>query len=698
MLFEIGVEELPAAEVTRARDWLESTITDRLASTKLSHGTVHAYATPRRVVVLVEDVAACEEDAVETLRGPRASAAFDETGAPTRAATGFAAKHGLDAAQLQRVEHEGSEHVAVVRNVEGRPAPEVLSALLAQVVVDLRSERNMRWKDPALSYARPVRWLLALLGSAPVPVTASELTSGTTTRVQRMAPQPIVEVSSAEGYLEFLGEHDIVADEQARRSMILHAAQAHAAKVTGRVDLEADASVVDEIVNLVESPVPIQGSFDERYLDLPPEILTSVMRKHQRYLPLRTTDGLLPHFLTFANGACDVPTVTRGNEAVVRARFEDALFFWEADLQVPLQTMKDGLAKLTFEETLGSMADRATRIAVVAKALGERVGLDDAERAALHRAAELAKFDLGSQMVIEMTSLAGTMARYYATKAGESPAVAAALADLERPRTSEDAVATSAAGAVLAIADRTDLLVGLFAVGANPTGSSDPFALRRAALGLLATIRSNPIFEAVTVNDVLQIAAKAISGQGVAVSEAALSATGDFVHARFEQSLLDAGNSPDAVAAVLPLADEPRRAEATLTDIENLAGEERLASLVEAVQRVRRLIKDADPDGDPALLTAPVEQRLVTAIEALQATLEGTTATVPELMSASSETISALEDFLDEVLVMDEILKVRDARIALLATVTRIAGRTGVDWDAMSRFVATERQPVDAMA
>ncbi|MGH3972185.1 MAG: glycine--tRNA ligase subunit beta, partial [Pseudonocardiaceae bacterium] len=443
LLFEIGVEELPAAEVTRARDWLEMTIAERLAATKLSHSRVHAYATPRRLVVLVEDVAAREEDSVETLRGPRASAAFDETGAPTRAATGFASKHGIDPARLQRVEHEGSEFVAVVRNVEGRPAPEVLSSLLAQVVVDLRSERNMRWKDPALSYARPVRWLLAMLGSAPIPVTASELTSGTTTRVQRMAPEPVVEVATADGYLEFLREHDIVADEQERRSIILDAAQAHVEKVSGRVDLEADASVVAEIVNLVESPVPVLGSFDERYLDLPPEILTSVMRKHQRYLPLRTTDGLLPHFLTFANGACDVATVARGNEAVVRARFEDALFFWEADQRGPLQTMKDGLAKLTFEETLGSMADRAARIAVVAKALGERVGLDDAERATLHRAADLAMFDLGSQMVIEMTSLAGTMARYYALSAGESSAVAEALADMERPRTSDDTVATS---------------------------------------------------------------------------------------------------------------------------------------------------------------------------------------------------------------------------------------------------------------
>ena len=339
------------------------------------------------------------------------------------------------------------------------------------------------------------------------------------------------------------------------------------------------------------------------------------------------------------------------------------------------------------------MADRAQRIAVVAKALGDRLALDEADRATLHRAADLAKFDLGSHMVIEMTSLAGTMARYYAANAGESPAVADALADMERPRTSEDAVAASRAGAVLAIADRADLLVGLFAVGANPTGSSDPFALRRAALGLLATIRANSLYDALTVNDILQIAAKAIAAQGVAVSEAALSATGDFVRARFEQSLLDAGSSPDAVAAVLPLADQPRRADATLADLESLVGEERFAALVEAVQRIRRLIKDADPAGDPEMLTATVEQKLVAAVEELQGTLGDGTVTVPQLVSASGETVSVLDTFLEEVLVMDENPAVRDARVSLLATVVRIASRIGSDWDAMGRLVATYRKP-----
>ena len=693
LLFEIGVEELPAAEVTRARAWLETTIAERLASTELRHGRVHAYATPRRLVVLVEDVAPREDDSVETVRGPRVSAAYDDTGAPTRAATGFAQGHGLDPSQLDRIQVQGIDYTAAIRKVDGRSAPEVLSPLLSQAVLDLRSERNMRWNDPILSYARPVRWLLAMLGTAAIPVTASALTSGTTTRVQRLSTEPTVEVRSADGYLDFLREHDIVADAEARRSIIVDAAREASATVSGHVDLEADATVLTEIINLVESPVPILGTFDERYLALPPEILTTVMRKHQRYLPLRTADGLLPGFLTFANGACDVPTVVRGNEAVVRARFEDALFFWEADLRVPLQTMLEGLAKLAFEETLGSMADRARRIAVVAKALGARVSLDDGERTTLHRAADLAKFDLGSQMVIEMTSLAGTMARYYALRAGESAAVADALADMERPRTSDDAVAASTVGAILAVADRADLLVGLFAVGANPTGSSDPFALRRAALGLLATVRATPHLDSVTITEILAIAAAAIQDQGVPVSATTLSATEAFVRARLEQSLLDTGRSADAVTAVLDLADEPRRTDIALADIDRLSDDDRFRSLVEMVQRIRRLIKDADPTGDETLLVAGVEQKLVAAVETTEASLDSEQLTLPQLTSMTGGLVSAVEQFLEEVLVMDEDADVRAARVALLAAVLRIAGRTGINWDALGRFVTSNRKP-----
>lgn len=684
LLFEIGVEELPAWEVGRAQDWLATTLAQRLDATRLSRGNVTTYAAPRRLVALVEEVAPREEDAAETVRGPRASAAFDDAGNPTKAAAGFAAKHGVDPQKLERIDVGGVEHVAVVRDVVGRSAPAVLSELLSSVVRDLRAERNMRWADPQLSYVRPVRWLLALLGDAAVPVVASQLVSGRTTRVQRLADQPVVEVPSADGYVDFLRSHEIVVDAAERRAGIVAAARELAASVGGSVDEEADAGVIAEIVNLVEAPTPVLGEYEARYLELPQEILTGVMRKHQRYLPVRGDGGaLLPHFVTFANGSCDAPTVKAGNEAVVRARFEDASFFWNADREVSLDQMKAGLEKLAFEKTLGSMADRAQRIAAVSARLAEKVSLTGDDAAALTRAAELAKFDLASQMVVEMTSLAGVMAGHYARSAGESDAVASALEGMERPRSSDDGVAPTLPGAVLAVADRADLLAGLFAVGAEPTGSSDPFALRRAALGLVHTLRAHRELSAVSVGDALGFAAEALRTQGVEVSDDALHRAALFVARRLEQAMLDAGAHVDLVTAVLPLAGEPRRAHETLAQLQQMQADPGFGAFAEAVQRIRRLIKDA-PAGSAEGVSGGPEGELAAAYSGYVAEL-GDRRDLRAAVDASTSLVPAVHRFLDDVLVMDEDPSVRAVRVGLLAAVRDACSRTPLDWEALTR-------------
>ncbi len=542
----------------------------------------------------------------------------------------------------------------------------------------------MRWADPQLSYVRPVRWLLAMLGDAPVPVVASQLVSGRTTRVHRLAAEPVVAVPSADGYVDFLRSHDILVDAAERRAQILAAARDLAASVGGVVHEEADASVIAEIVNLVESPTPVLGGYQSRYLELPPEILTTVMRKHQRYLPIRGhAASLLPHFVTFANGACDVPTVQAGNEAVIRARFEDASFFWNADGQVDLAQMKAGLSKIAFEKTLGSMADRAERIGSAAAQLAGRVQLSRDDATTLARAAELAKFDLASQMVIEMTSLAGVMAGHYARQAGESDAVAAALEGMERPRSSDDGVAPTLPGAVLALADRADLLAGLFAVGAEPTGSSDPFALRRAALGLVNTLRAYDELSSVTVPDALDVAAECLRAQGVEVSEDALDRAAAFVARRLEQALLDAGSGADLVTAVLPLAATPRRAYETLAELHALNDEPAFHAFVEVVQRLRRLIKVApatpvsdDLDGAEAEL-ATVYRSYLSAV--------GDGPALRPAVEASPPLVAAVHRYLDDVLVMDEDPAVRAARVGLLGAVRDALARISLDWEALSR-------------
>ncbi|MFC4859314.1 glycine--tRNA ligase [Actinophytocola glycyrrhizae] len=687
LLFEIGTEELPPHEVTRSAAAVRDAVAAKLAATRLDHGEVVAHATPRRIVVLADDVAPREPDAERFVRGPRAQAAFDADGAPTKAAQGFARGQKIDPSELERVEQDGVEYVGVTKTDHGRGALEVLSGVLGEVVAELRADKNMRWNDRKLSFTRPVRWLVALLGDQEIPVTASSLTAGRTTRVHRTAAEPVVPVATAGGYLGFLAEHGIVASGPVRREQILKAARDLAATVGGTIDEGAEAGLIDEITNLVEEPNAILGGFSETYLELPQEILTTVMRKHQRYLPVRTASGeLLPHFVAVANGACDRDAVRAGNEGVLRARYEDASFFWRADLKVAPETMKAGLARLAFEEKLGSMADRAARIAAVAGALGTELSTTD--RSTLDRAAALAKFDLASQMVIELTSLAGVMAREYAARSGEPKAVAEALFDMERPRSSADRPPATLPGAVLALADRFDMLVGLFAVGAVPTGSSDPFGLRRAAAGVIAILRAHPELSPITLARGLSSAAAQVRAQGIEVRDGTLAEVEEFVVRRYEQQLLDAGHDHRHVAAVLPLAGAPAAAEATLREIEQRAGDAEFAALVAALQRVRRIVPaDTRAEYDPAGLTEPAEaalhQELVKAKDAM------TAPALADFVLAATPLTAPINTFFDDILVMAEDPGVRAARLGLLATIRDLAAPV-LDWQALGTSFAPE--------
>jgi len=692
-LLEIGVEELPAAEVTRAAEYLGTALAARLGATRLAHGRIEAFATPRRIVATVADVSPAEPEAERTVRGPRVSAAFGPDGEPTKAALGFARGQGIDVADLSRVTVDGTEHVAAISTDPGRSADSVLTRVFTQVVTELRADTNMRWSDPALSYVRPIRWLLTLLGESWFPVLASSLASGRTTRVYRTDNEPVIEVGRADGYADLLAGHGIILDTAARREQVIAGAQALAESVGGAVDAVGEAARIDEITNLVERPEPVLGGFEERYLELPAEILTTVMRKHQRYLPVRDAAGnLLPHFVAVANGSCDHDVVRAGNEAVLRARYEDASFFWRADLQTSPDTMRQGLAKIAFEQRLGSMADRADRIAGTARALTGLVRLPAADQQTLERAAQLVKFDLASQMVIELTSLAGVMAREYALRAGEPAAVAQALADAELPRAAGGALPQTRPGALLALADRLDLLAGLFAVGANPTGSSDPFGLRRAALGVTAILRAWPDLEPVTLTAGLAAAAAQLRQQGAEVPESAMAQARDFAVRRLEQQLLDAGTDHRQVAAVLPLADAPADADRTVADLAKLAGQPEFADLAAALQRVRRIVPaDAAPGVSPELLTDPAEVALRQALAQVRAALEAgrdTTASpagrpgLAGFVDQARPLTGPVNTFFDEILVMAEDPALRAARLGLLAEIRDLAAPY-LDWAAL---------------
>ncbi|MFI6173669.1 glycine--tRNA ligase subunit beta [Nocardia sp. NPDC051052] len=562
-------------------------------------------------------------------------------------------------------------------------APEILTAVLSQLVAGLRSDKDMRWNDPSLSFSRPIRWLLALLEDTVLPVTAGALTAGRITRNHRQSDRPEITIDHAADYNRELRVEGILIDHTERRETVVQAVAELAREDAGVIDVENESGLIDEITNLVEIPFAILGRFDQKYLDLPEQILTTVMRKHQRYLPVRTNTGtLLPLFATVANGACDPDVVRDGNEKVLRARFEDAAFFWNTDLNTAPEEFRARLTTLTFEQRLGSMADRANRIATGSRELTDRITLSAKDSATLARAGELVKFDLATQMVVEMTSLAGTMAREYARKAGEPTPVAEALLETELPRHHTDQIPVTLPGALLALADRFDLLVAMLAVGAKLTGTSDPYGLRRAALGIVRILRAHPELETITYRDGLNAAAQALRDQGIEVPDRVLDTAEELLTTRYQQRLRDENTPSPLIDAVRLAADNPRHADRLRDEIEQSSQHPRPA-VRRARRRLQRIVRilpsDTPADYDTTRLSELPEQQLTEVIARLD---QAQDQPLPEWVETATPLAEALRVFFDDVLVMVDEPDIRSPRLGLLATVLAVAP-SRIDWKAL---------------
>ena len=680
--FEIGVEEMPPHVVDATIPAVREAVTSALAATRLEYGDVSVVGTPRRIVVTVPGVSAHEPDAETLAKGPKAAAAYSG-GAPTKALEGFARGKGVSVDDVVMAEFDGAEHVAVKQTQTGRPVLEVLGAIVGDVVGGLRSDKNMKWNDPQLTFSRPIRWVVALWGKHVVPAQVGALTAGRTTYVARTAARPHVEVASADELVTTLEGAGFVLDPAVRRQAVVDGALELAKSVGGTIDIEGEAALVDEITNLVEEPRGVLGTFEERYLELPEQILTTVMRKHQRYLPVRDASGtLMPYFVTMANGAIDEDVVRKGNESVLRARYEDAAFFWNADREIPLDDFRARIDTLTFENRLGSFAQRADRIRDVSAKLASSVELSGDEQATLSRAGALAKFDLSTAMVVELSSLAGTMAREYALKAGESSAVADALFEMEKPRSAGDSLPTSTPGALLALADRFDLLTAMFAIGAKPTGSSDPFALRRAALGVVSILRGVPAVSSISVRDGLDAAAARLREQGVDVTDESLAAAQEFTEGRFGQQLRDEGVSAALVTAVSPSAGTPGRAKAALADIAALRTDAAFQALVQVTQRITRIVPPGtEPGFDAAALTDEAEKTLAPLVDALP---DHSGDSLTRWFADASGLTDPLNRFFDDVLVMADDASLKAARLGMLQSVVAKAP-AGIDYKELDR-------------
>ncbi|MDX1686825.1 MAG: glycine--tRNA ligase subunit beta [Candidatus Promineifilaceae bacterium] len=661
-VLEIGSEELPADDLTAALRQLDVAAPELLDELRLEHGGVDVHGTPRRLSVIVHDLAPRQSDLETEMKGPPAEVAFDEEGQPTRAAEGFARSKGVSVHALHVVEEGEKRYAAAVVREEGRPAMEVLAEALPELIAGLRFEKSMRWNETNVAYSRPLRWIVALFGSHVVPFTYAGVESGDTSRGLRPYDSPPIRIEDAANYEQLMAANGIVIDVAKRRAIIeANGGQLAAEKGGGIPD---DPGLLAEVTNLVERPTPLIGSFEERFLDLPAAVLIAVMRKHQRYFPVQGADGdLLPYFVAVRNGdRKHLETVIDGNEHVIRARFADAEFFYRQDTKQPLEAFLPELETLTFQSDLGSMLDKVHRLEKLTPRIAAMLSLSDEEVEAANRAAALSKADLATSMVVEMTSLQGIMGGHYARLSGEPEPVAQAIAE------QYEAVSETRPGLALALADRLDSLVGLFAVGLAPKGSNDPFALRRMAIHVVENLIGNG-----QEFDLRVGLAEAAALLPAPSDEHLLFAVLDFIAGRLEASLRDEGAPANVVRAVLEeKAHNPYAAARATAALQEATEAAEWETLLDAYARCVRITRDQEEAFPlrPEAFTRPAEQQLLAAYEEAAAAKDGT---VPTLVASLRQLEPAISRFFEDVLVMDEDPAVRKNRLALLQRVASLA-------------------------
>jgi glycyl-tRNA synthetase len=672
-VLEVGSEELPSHDVTDALNYLNEAAPKFLTDLRLEHGDIQVLGTPRRLTILVDNLAPRQQDLEEEARGPSAKVAFDADGNPTKAAQGFARGKGVDVSALEVRQMDGGEYVVATVRTAGRPTVEVLAESLPDFMRGINFGKSMRWLASAqvgeqgakTTYSRPIRWLVALLGDDVVPFEYAGLASGRITRGLRPEGSPNIEIGRAGDYLEVMANNRILINPTARRVEIKKQLGAIAANVGGTVP--DDPALLEEVTHLVEQPIAFLGNFEDKYLVLPEPVLITVMKKHQRYFPVIGKDGkLMPHFIAVRNGGTNhLDIVRHGNEGVIRARYADAEFFFKADTEKPLADFLPRLDTLTFQEQLGSMLDKSKRLETLAPQIATELQLSAAEVETVKRAAHLCKADLATHMVVELTSLQGVMGYEYAKLSGEPEAVAAAIVEHYYPQTKLPHGSLSRAGLALNLANRLDSLCGLFAVGKAPTGSADPFALRRDALALVTNLLETET--SFSIVDGLKLAAQLMP---IEVSEDSLAETAAFVRRRLEGVLREEYGLPhDVVQAVLvERGDNPYLALLAARDLAQAVIRDNWEDTLNAYARCVRIVRSVAEryTVQPDRFTEEAEKTLLAAYGQARNNL-GVDSTMTDVITTLREIlVYPINNFFDRVLVMDEVEAIKQNRLALL--------------------------------
>jgi len=674
LLFEIGVEELPPLFIRPALKAMEDRMASGLQEARLDCSRIHVFGTPRRLAVLVDGLAEKQSESSEVVFGPPASAAFDESGKPTKAAAGFARRHGVDVSDLRVEKQDKGDYVCVEKTYRGEPAADVLPGVLLDVLSGISFPKTMRWEESRTLFARPARWLVALLDGEVLDLTWAGLKAGNRTRGHRFLSPGEVEIKAPCDYSDVLERNHVIADHDERKSIIAAMVAEAAASAGGRV--VEDDELLEIVTFEVEYPLAVLGSFDPAFLDMPGEVVITAMKEHQNFFSVSDGKGnLLPRFVAVANTASDPRGyILRGNERVLRARLADALFFWQEDKKTGLERMAAGLGRVVWQESLGTLAEKSERIAGLARAVSEATGLS--EGVCVERTARLAKADLTSLMVREkeFSSLQGYMGGKYAEASGEEAEVSRGIFEHYLPRFADDVLPETGCGLVVALADKADTLAGCFGVGLIPTGSEDPYALRRQAMGIARILIEREIHVSLS-----EIFAEAIGLYGDKLTGDAADLEAkllDFLRQRVQTLLVGRGFRHDLVASVLDVGiDDPALIMKRIAAVEEFERQEKFPSLLTAFKRAHNITKGGfDGDPDPALFEDDAERDLHITYTGLLPDYEAymVEKDFREALNLLSELSQPIDVFFDRVMVMAEDEALKANRLRLLSRITNL--------------------------
>lgn len=666
LLIEIGTEELPPKTLNKLSAALTKHFCNSLKEVGITFGEITPYSSPRRLALMIKDVAAFQADQLVEKRGPAVKAAYDKEGNPSKAAEGFARSCGVAFDQLQQIETDKGVYLNFKQEIKGSASRDLVADMLNKALAALPIAKRMRWGDREIEFVRPVHWIVFLLGKDVIDAEILGIRTGRESRGHRFHHPETIHLSKPTDYASKLKKAYVLVDQQERRATIIEQAKASAASIGGQVVIDQD--LLDEVTNLVEWPIAVDGCFGAEFLEVPQECLISSMQDHQKYFPIVDTNGsLMPHFITISNiESSDIGVVRDGNERVIRPRFSDAAFFWQQDCKVPLESHREATKKIVFQQKLGTLFEKTERVSQLA---GHIAGALRENTDHAVRAAQLCKCDLASDMVNEFSDLQGIMGRYYALKDGEPESVAYAIEEQYKPGFAGDDIPQYMTGKILSLSDKLDTILGIFAIGQKPTGTKDPFALRRAALGVLRIIIEGNL--SLDLRNLLTFAS--VNLQDKVDATAAVEDTYQYIMERLRAYYQDQNVGMDVVDAVSALnihspIDFDHRVKAVST-FKQLPEAEPLAAANKRIANIlKKLKKEPSSDVNTELFTEAQETALYMAIQRQQDKVAPLLAqnAYTEALSSLAAIRPEVDAFFDGVMIMTDDETLKNNRLALL--------------------------------